>query len=141
MKKAFLITLCCAGPALAGERHLATPPLSNAARAIVRERMASHSKQMTELVWSVVLLDYAESARIATAIATEPRLARPTTGDATELNSALPPRFFELQDQLRDQARELAAAARARDPSATAKRYGGLAETCVRCHDAYLSRR
>ena len=78
-------------------------------------------------------------AEIAKAIANEPRLAQPTSGDATELNASLPPRFFELQSQLRAEARRLEVSARARDAAGTARSYGALAETCVSCHDAYLS--
>jgi cytochrome c556 len=127
--------------AQAEERHLGSPPLSETARALVRQKMAKHSRQMTELVWSVVLLEYNESAQLAQAIATEPRLARPTSNDATELNAALPPRFFELQDQLRSRAQKLEVAARARDATGMAKTFGALAETCVACHDVYLSKR
>jgi cytochrome c556 len=122
----------------AGEQHLAEPPLSPAARALVRQKMAQHSKQMTELVWAVVFLDHRETARIAIAIASEPRLARPTTRDATELNAALPPLYFELQDRLRDRAQNLAVAARTWDGQAVARAYGQVAETCVSCHEAYL---
>lgn len=134
------LLLVCASARSDGH-HLAAPPLDLTARALVHQKMASHSKQMTELVWAVVLLDYAQSASIAGAIGSEVRLARPTTGDATELGAALSPRFFDLQDQLRARARQLEVAARLRDSAATAKAYGALAETCVSCHDAFLSAR
>lgn len=120
---------------------MSVSPLSLTARALIRQRMANHSKQMTALVWAVVFVDYRESAQLAKLIANEPRFARPTTGDATELNSALPPRFFELQDQLRERALRLEVDARMNDAGAMAKSYGALAETCVACHDAYLSQR
>jgi cytochrome c556 len=96
---------------------------------------------MTELVWAVVLLDHASTATLANAIAAEPRFRRPLTGDATELNSALPPRFFTLQDELLTRARELEVAARSRDAARIARGYGALATSCVACHDAYLSPR
>ncbi len=140
-KMALVLALLLPALSMAGEKHLATPPLSATARALIRQKMANHSKQMTELVWAVVFLDYRETAELAKAIALEPRLARPTSGDATELNSALPPRFFELQDQLRSRAQRLEANARLQDASTVAKSYGALAETCVACHDAYLSSR
>ena len=127
--------------AFAAPKHLTEPPLSLTARALIHQKMVNHSKQMTDLVWAVVLLNYPQSAELAQAIAAEPRLGRPTSGDATELNSALPPRFFELQDELRTRAQHLETAARVRDPGATAKAYGQLAETCVSCHDAYISKR
>jgi hypothetical protein len=100
--------------------------------------MAQHSKQMTELVWAVVLLDHRETIRLATAIANEPRIARPATNDATELNASLPPLFFDLQDRLRDRGQQLANAARTWDANAVARSYGQMAETCVACHEVYL---
>lgn len=120
---------------------MAAPPISPTARALIRQRMASHSKQMTQLVWAVVFLDYRESAQLAKVIANEPRFARPTSNDASELNAALPMRFFELQDQLRARALRLEIDARNHDASAMAESYGALAESCVACHDAYLSKR
>jgi len=126
---------------MAGEKHLSGSQLSATARAVIHQKMADHGDQMNELVWAVVLLDRAETARIATAIAEQPRLARPSTGDATELNTALPPRYFELQDQLRDRARSLAAAAKDWDSRVVARSYGQLAETCVACHEVYLKPR
>jgi cytochrome c556 len=136
---ALVLALILAAPAYATEKHLATPPLSSAAREIVHQKMADHSKGMTELVWAVVFLDFQQTAALAKSIATEPRLARPLTQDATELNSALSPRFFVLQDQLRARAQRLEAAARSRDSAAMARAYGAIAETCVACHDAYLA--
>ena len=125
--------------AMAEEKHLATPPLSLTARALLHDKMVDHSKQMMELVRSVVLLDYADSAELGRAIAAEQRFARPLSNDATELNSALSPLFFDLQDQLRARGKRLERAARARDANAVAKSFGALAETCVACHSAYLS--
>jgi hypothetical protein len=127
-------------PAIGGaeERHLGEPPLSATARALIHQKMMQHSKQMTELVWAVVLLNHRETARLATAIANEPRLARPSTNDATELNASLPPLFFELQDRLHDRAQQLAHAARTWDATAVAHSYGQVAETCVTCHEVYL---
>lgn len=135
----FLFALLLPMVSTAKERHLGEPKLSGTARALIKQRMSNHSKNMTELVWAVVFLDYRESAQLASVIAHEPRLARPTTGDATELNSAIPPRFFELQDELRARALRLEASARLRDPGSVAKSYGALAETCVSCHDAYMA--
>ena len=123
---------------LAKERHLGEPKLPLMARALIKKRMSNHSRNMTELVWAVVFLDYRESAQLASTIANEPRLARPTSEDATELNAAIPPRLFELQDELRRRALQLERSARQRDPNAVAKSYGVLAETCVSCHDTYM---
>jgi cytochrome c556 len=141
VKTIVFLSLCIASIASADERHLPAPPLSLTARAIIHQKMANHSKQMTELVWAVVFLDYEQAARQASAIAAEPRFARPITGDATELNTVLPPRFFDLQDQLRLRARTLEAIARTRDPNATARAFGALADSCVSCHAVYLNPR
>jgi cytochrome c556 len=141
MKMIVVMILFAASAAMADGRHLPAPPLSMTARALIHQKMANHAKQMTELVWAVIFLDFDQAARQADAIATEPRFARPASGDATELNTALPPRFFELQDQLRQRAQLLEAVARTRDASAVAKSYGALAESCVSCHAVYLNPR
>jgi cytochrome c556 len=114
----------------------ATPPepLSPAAREILKGRMASHARDMGDLVSAIMVLDYARIAQRADGIASDVNLSRPITGDATELNSALPEKFFARQDQLRAGARSLAAAARALDPYRVADEYGRLSQGCVRCH-------
>jgi len=114
----------------------ATPPepLSPAARDILKARMASHARDMGDLVSAIMVLDYPRIARSADSIASDVNLSRPVTGDATELNSALPEKFFVRQDQLRAGARSLADAARAMDPYRVANEYGRLSEGCVRCH-------
>jgi len=138
-KAAFAIIVLLPAISIGDEKHLATPPLSLTARALLHDKMADHSKQMMDLMRAVVLLDYSESAELGKAIAAEERLSRPLSNDATELNSALDPRFFTLQDQLRTRGKRLEAAARARDSSAVAKTFGALTETCVACHSAYLT--
>jgi hypothetical protein len=114
--------------------------LSAAVRSVIADRMRGHGDDMSVLQWAVLFLDYDAARSLANAIATEPRLARPLAGDDTLLNSALPPEFFVLQDQLAAKARELAQIAEKRPPDGAglAKAYGELAETCVRCHSAYL---
>jgi cytochrome c556 len=120
--------------------HLAEPQyLPEAARALLHTRMQHHGESMTELLSTVVLLDYEGTQRSAREIVEEPRLARPTTMDATQLNSRLPERFFALQDQLHMRAAQLEATATAHDPARLASAYGQLAETCVACHAVYLS--
>ena len=64
-------------------------------------------------------------------------LSRPITGDATELNAALPEKFFVRQDELKASARVLEGAAQGLDPNAVATAYGRLSEACVRCHADY----
>jgi len=136
---ALLLTLLVPAISIAEEKHLPTPTLSLTARALLHSKMVNHSKQMMELVRAVVLLDFAESAELGKSIATEQRFARPLSNDATELNSALPARFFDLQDQLRVRGQRLETAARGRDANGVAKSFGAVAETCVSCHSAYLS--
>jgi cytochrome c556 len=116
-----------------------TPPedLSGTARAILRTRMAFHARDMGALMSAVMLLKYELIHERATGIANDASLARPLTGDATELNSALPEKFFAFQDELRAAATALAAAAAEQDPQQTADTYGQLSKTCVKCHATY----
>jgi hypothetical protein len=119
-------------------RHLPPPAqLSPAVRSLLHDRMARHGNTMTDLVQSVILLDYDKAARLAREIAEEPRLARPLTKDASELNAQLPDRFFELQDALHTRASHLAEIARTRNGAELAPAFGQLAETCVSCHRVY----
>ena len=108
------------------------PPeyLPPAARQILKTRMASHVRQMSDLVSAIMVLDYPNIADGAERIASDASLSRPITGDATELNSALPEKFFVHQDDLRKQARALNA-------DRVADAYGHLSEACVRCHAVY----
>jgi hypothetical protein len=120
------------------ERHLPPPAqLSPTTRALLHTKMAQHRRDMTDLVMAVILIDYPESARLARSIAEEPRLARPLTKDATELNTTLPDRYFQLQDELHERAAHLAEVARARNGAELASAFGQLAETCVSCHRVY----
>ncbi|HEX2573149.1 MAG TPA: cytochrome c [Polyangia bacterium] len=121
------------------QRHLPTPEhLPSAARSILKKRMERHGRDMGELMWAVLLLDYDTTQKLAQQVATEPLLARPLAGDASELNSLLPERFFTLQDELKSNAATLARVAPQRDPEAMADAYGRLAHTCVACHQTYL---
>jgi hypothetical protein len=115
-------------------------PLSPVARELLKARMASHARDMGELVSAIMLLDYPSISRHGDAIAADVNLSRPVTGDATELNSSLPEKFFVRQDDLKAGARALAAAARALDPYQVAAAYGKLSEACVRCHADYRPR-
>jgi hypothetical protein len=115
-------------------------PLSPAARAILKERMASHARDMGQLVSAIMLLEYPAIAQRADAIAADVNLSRPLTGDATELNSSLPEKFFVRQDDLKASARLLGSAARDLEPYQVANAYGRLSEACVRCHADYRPR-
>jgi len=119
------------------EPKLAEPErISPAMRAVIRTKMGRHAQQLGALVSRVVVLDYDGVARSAGEIFDEPALARPVSGD--ELNGVLPERFFELQDALRAEARQLVAAAAARDNARVSEAFGGLAKTCLACHQVYL---
>jgi cytochrome c556 len=122
------------------ERQDPPEPLSPAARAILKERMASHTRDMGALVSAIMLLKYPEIVERADAIAADVNLSRPITGDATELNSSLPEKFFVRQDDLKAAARVLGNSARNLNPYEVANAYGRLSEACVRCHADYRPR-
>lgn len=108
------------------------------AREVLRSRMERHGAEMTVLMATVVLLDYEAAEALALDIAREPRLGRPMPSETDTLNALLPPRFFDLQDQLLQRAEATAAAARLRDDAGLARAFSALGETCVSCHSAYL---
>jgi len=112
-------------------------PLPEPARQILKTIMASHAEAMTDLVSAIMILSYPRIESEAEIIAQSSALARPLTGDATELNSLLPDRLFDLQAQLRVEARALALAARREKPLEVADAYGQLSQTCVKCHATY----
>lgn len=122
------------------ERQDPPEPLSPAARAILKERMASHTRDMGELVSAIMLLKFPNIVERADAIAADVNLSRPITGDATELNSSLPEKFFVRQDDLKAAARVLGDSARNLSPYQVANAYGRLSEACVRCHADYRPR-
>jgi cytochrome c556 len=113
--------------------------LSELARAFLRKRMMRHGEDLTLLVRAVVLLQYTAVHAAATRILSEPKLARPMPDGQEELNSVLPERFFVLQDELFQRAREVADNARSKDNRGMSKAFGRLTETCVACHAAYLN--
>lgn len=94
---------------------------------------------MMLLMASVVLLSHDGAELLANQIAAEPKLARPARGELDTLNALLPIQFFELQDEVRERAAVVVAAAKARDNDRLVKAYGQLAETCVSCHSVYLN--
>jgi len=126
-------------PAPRAPRPLPKPEyLPEEARDVLRDRMARHGADMTVLMATVLMLDHELAAELAHNIATEPRLARPRAGDSDAVNALLPPRFFDLQDQLKTRASEVVTAAHQRDDARLVKAYGRLAETCVACHSTYF---
>jgi hypothetical protein len=114
------------------------PPadLPGPARQVLQSLMAEHRRDMTDLVAASMGVLYKDMAVAADRVAST-AVSRPLTGDATELNTMLPTRFFDLQDELVARARTLASAARQHDPGATASAYAALSETCVSCHAVY----
>jgi hypothetical protein len=107
-----------------------------AMRQVIASKMRRHAQQLPALVSNVVVLDYDGAARSAGEIFDEPGLARPVAGD--ELNNLLPPRFFVLQDALREGARQVVEAAAQRNSVRLSEAFGNLTKTCVSCHDVYL---
>ncbi len=120
---------------------LPTPDyLSDTARALLRKKMDRHGLDARELMYGVVLLRYDLAQAAAQRIASEPRLARPEPGSEDDLNTALPERFFLLQDEARMRAQVVMTAAGKREDKALAESYGLLVQTCVACHSTYLKR-
>ena len=115
-------------------------PLSPTARALLKDRMASHAQDMSQLVSAIMLLQYSEIITRADKIASDVNLSRPTSNDATELNASIPEKFFVRQDDLKAAAHNLAAAGRTGNPYLVAETYGKLSENCVRCHADYRPR-
>ena len=119
------------------DRREPPEPLSRAAQVFLRERMTAHSRDMSQLVSAIMLLEYPNIATRADRIVGDANLSRPTTGDARELSASLPEKFFIRQDDLKIAAHLLGDAARALEPYRVADAYGKLSEACVRCHADY----
>jgi hypothetical protein len=115
--------------------------LPGAARDLLRTRMASHARDMGDLMSAIMILKYPEIEQRASDIAHEAHFARPHSNDATELNAALPEKFFVYERELRVLASSLASAAHKLEPFQVADAYGQLSETCVKCHATYRAGR
>ena len=123
-------------------KRLAPPEhLPQTARELLRGRMASHANDMSALMSAIMTLDYPRIGDRAAAIVADERFARPLTGDATELASALPEKFFLYQDNLRLEAKTLVEAAGRQHAFDVADSYGRLSQVCVRCHASYRAGR
>ncbi len=112
--------------------------LPSEAREMLSARMQRHGEEMMLLLVSVMTLSHEDTQQLAEEVAAEPRLGRPNPGEKDTINARLPARFFDLQDQLRERANAVAAAAVAKDDGRIVRAYGQLAETCVSCHTVYL---
>lgn len=130
-----------AKPAIVKQGLEAPSYLSPVARQFLKQRMKRHGVDMLAMLKSVLFLDHETTQRIAAELAAEPRLTRPIAGGSDDLNTALPERFFVLQDELRSRALDLAAAAKAPDDVQLATRLGEVTATCVSCHSVYLEPR
>jgi hypothetical protein len=115
------------------------PPeyLSGDARAVLRTRMANHARNMGHLTSAIMVLRYPEIRERALAVSEEARFARPLSADATELNSALPEKFFAYERELRVLAGALASGAETTNAFVVAEVFGRMSETCVKCHATY----
>lgn len=115
--------------------------LPEAARAALKTQMHTHARGTLELTSAATLLDYETVGATVKRLLEEPRVAPPLSRDASELNAQLPPRFFALQDQLRDELQRVGRAASSRDAEALADSFGATMKTCIQCHDAFLTGR
>jgi hypothetical protein len=139
-------TLGVVGAALAADRPSA--PLQRlpapdkaaaAAHAAIQGRMARHGNTMSSLVKAIILLDRPTILTLAGRIADEEVVARIEGKESEKLRTVLPPEFFAEQDDLRNAARDLAAAAAQRNSDIDlADRFATVARTCVKCHSVYL---
>jgi hypothetical protein len=109
---------------------------------VLRETLSAsmnrHGEELTFLLANVILLQYGDAAELAQILADEPGLGRAAPGDLKSLNALLPEAFFGYQAELRERAKTLAVAARAKDDTAFVKAFSAVAETCVGCHSSYL---
>lgn len=121
---------------IAREELPASATIAPAARQVVRSKMARHEAQMKALVSRVVLLDDDGVARVAGEIFDEPALARPVQGD--ELNGLIPERFFVLQDELRERARQLVIASSSHNREAITNEFAAIARSCIGCHQVFV---
>lgn len=144
MRTLLVVACLCAGPALAqssifpseaeraNARQLAPEKVSAEARALLRSKMKSHNRELRDLSMAVVTLQFAEAARLAQLVANQPRLDR-SAGPAAQL----PPRFFELQDELKVNAQSLADTAKQGALEPTEAAYQKVVGTCVSCHAVF----
>jgi cytochrome c556 len=125
----------------AADRAAARETLPEGARDILRPWMAAHRTDVDQLVSAVLMLHYDKAAEVATNMANDPHLARPTPESWDSINNAIPKKFFDLQDAYRAAAKKVASSARMRDSNGLARDFGGLMQSCVRCHASYLGER
>lgn len=143
--RTFLVLVALAAPAFAqgsifpdkstkkAARQLEPGTVSEESRAFLKARMKHHSREIQELSVAVATLRLAEVQRLAQEVANQPRLDA-VAGPAAKL----PPRFFELQDDLRKNAQALSDAAKGNnEPSVIHEKYSAVVENCMACHSAF----
>lgn len=121
-------------PALPAPTHL-DPEVREALKAT----MHRHGLDMRELMVRVLVLDGDGVARLAGQVFDDAQW--PSTkpgGSPVAWSAALPPRFFALHDQLKQEARSVVMAVARHDATGMADHFGALTKTCVLCHQAYL---
>lgn len=112
--------------------------LSPEVRRLLRPRMTRHAKDLADIYGSMRRGELELVARLASAIADEPRIARPTKDAQDTLNQALPARFFVAQDALAERAGALAAAAKRGDVPAARAAFDAMTAECLGCHARYM---
>lgn len=106
--------------------------VSEASRTFLKSKMKNHIKDMKDLSIAVATIKASEVQRLAQGIANTARLDK-TTAAA----NSLPPRFFELQDELKKNAQALADAGKANTMDGMLTGYQSLVSTCMQCHAAF----
>jgi len=107
-------------------------------RRAISLRMVNHGSNLTNMVNAAIILDLESVEYHAKEIGTEPTLSRPAAGEVDTLSAAVPKRFFDLQDQLKQQAKALGDAAHQRDKTRVSHTFAQLAETCMTCHSEFM---
>lgn len=113
-------------------KHLEASTISDDVRSFLKMKMKNHSKEMKELSLAVAMVQLSEVQRLAQDIANQPRIDA-SAGPAMKL----PPRFFELQNELKKNAQALADAGKANEMSGSLQKYTLVVETCMGCHAAF----
>ena len=144
MRKILLLAALVAAPAFAqgsifpdkatrkAARQLEAVTISEDVRAFLKGKMKEHGRQVKELSVALATLRFGEVQRLAQDIANEPRIDA-SVGPAMKL----PPRFFELQEEMKKKAQALSDAAKADQMSGSLEKYTLVVEGCMACHAAF----
>ncbi len=114
--------------------------ISDEARTYLDRRMRDHGETATDLLFSVVLLDYDGSARIATRIASDTEQTPAYVEGEALLRREFPETFFDLEATLKADALRLVTAAAQSDAEAMAREYSTMVNSCVECHSLMTKR-